>query len=211
MLLGKLPISDGLGRPKQSIAHKAGGQQQDIITPIGYDSFGRQTKEYLPYATTNNSLFFNASLVPDSEGEISILNNFYAAKFPDEWSSSNAANPYSEKQLDNSPLNRMLQQAAPGKDWKIGAGHTIQFDYEANKDNEVLKFRVRFIGNHPELVLADDYYAKNTLYKTVTKDENWRSYDNKDHTTEEFKNKQGQVLLKRTYNNQQPHDTLLCL
>ena len=198
---------DGLGRPKQNIAHKAGGQQQDIITPIGYDSFGRQTMEYLPYATTNNSLLFDAGLVPDSEGNISILNSFYDNKFPNEWSSSNAANPYSKKQLDNSPLNRVLQQAAPGKDWKIGAGHTIHYNYEANKDNEVLKFRVRFIGNQPELVLADDYYAKNTLYKTVTKDENWRSYDNKDHTTEEFKNKQGQVLLKRTYNNQQPHDT----
>ncbi|MDA9339744.1 hypothetical protein N9Q68_02100, partial [Polaribacter sp.] len=41
------------------------------------------------------------------------------------------------------------------------------------------------------------------LYKTITKDENHTSSGSagtsKNHTTEEFKNKQGQVVLKRTY------------
>ena len=46
---------DGLGRPKQSIAVQAGGQQQDIITHIAYDPFGRQDKEYLPYAATTSN------------------------------------------------------------------------------------------------------------------------------------------------------------
>jgi len=35
------------------------------------------------------------------------------------------------------------------------------------------------------------------LYKTITKDENWTR--GRIHTTEEYKNKQGQVVLKRTY------------
>ena len=49
-----------------------------------------------------------------------------------------------------------------------------------------------------------------TPYTNITKDENWQASDGKNHTTEEFKNKQGQVLLKRTYNNSQLlHDTLL--
>lgn len=37
------------------------------------------------------------------------------------------------------------------------------------------------------------------MYKTVTKDEHWIAGD--DNTTQEFKNKNGQVVLKRTFNN----------
>ena len=196
---------DGLGRPKQNIAHKAGGQQQDIITPMGYDGFGRQTKEYLPYARASSSLEFDIGLVPDSEGNISILNSFYDTKFPNEWSSSNAANPYSEKQLDNSPLNRVLQQAAPGEDWKIVRSNAIQFGYQTNLQDEVYQIKVAFTGGQTDTPSLDfsssRYYDPNTLYKTITKDENWQASDGKNHTTEEFKNKQGQVVLKATYAN----------
>ncbi|MEM9685683.1 MAG: DUF6443 domain-containing protein [Bacteroidota bacterium] len=46
---------DGLGRPKQQINVRAGGQGQDIVIPIVYDAFGRQVREYLPYtAPTQN-------------------------------------------------------------------------------------------------------------------------------------------------------------
>src|SRR5690606_8104406 len=41
---------DGLGRAKQSISKQAGGNKQDIITPVVYDALGRQVLEYLPYA-----------------------------------------------------------------------------------------------------------------------------------------------------------------
>jgi RHS repeat-associated protein len=37
------------------------------------------------------------------------------------------------------------------------------------------------------------------LYKTITKDENWTS--GKNNTTEEFKDKEGKIVLKRTYSN----------
>src|SRR5690554_206314 len=39
---------DGLGRPKQSVAIRAGGNREDLITPIIYDPLGRQPKDYLP-------------------------------------------------------------------------------------------------------------------------------------------------------------------
>ena len=41
----------------------------------------------------------------------------------------------------------------------------------------------------------------------VTKDENWTPADGSNRTTEEFTNQLGQVVLKRTYNNSQAHDT----
>ncbi|MEL4309206.1 hypothetical protein, partial [Joostella sp. CR20] len=51
------------------------------------------------------------------------------------------------------------------------------------------------------------YYGANQLYVTVTKDENWKSGDGNNHTTREYKDKQGRVVLKRNYNNNIAHDT----
>ncbi|MCO6164564.1 hypothetical protein NHF47_17195, partial [Flavobacterium sp. NRK F7] len=51
----------------------------------------------------------------------------------------------------------------------------------------------------PVISSPQPHYPANTLYKTITKDENWTS--GKNNTTEEFKNKEGQVVLKRTYSN----------
>ena len=43
---------DGLGRPIQSNAYKAGGNGSDIVTHMEYDALGRQAKTYLPYAAS---------------------------------------------------------------------------------------------------------------------------------------------------------------
>jgi glycogen synthase len=98
---------DGLGRSKQQIALRAGGQGQDIITHIGYDDFGRQTKDYLPYVAAGNGGFFH-------DDPLTELSNLYnQSKY------ENTSNPYSEKHFEASPLNRVLEQAAPGEDWKL--------------------------------------------------------------------------------------------
>ena len=48
---------DGLGRPIQQVAHKQSNSGKDIITHIEYDAFGRQTKEYMPYANGSQLCF----------------------------------------------------------------------------------------------------------------------------------------------------------
>ncbi|NRR91374.1 RHS repeat-associated core domain-containing protein [Winogradskyella undariae] len=203
---------DGLGRPIQSVSAQAGGEKQDIITPIAYDEFGRQIKDYLPIARdfSNNSsidpLRYHTGLTVDSEGGISALNTYYSSKYPDEWIGV-TPNPYSHKELEASPLGRVLEQAAPGKDWAIDSGHTIKFVYDTNGFEEVKLFSVNHPGDDTvqTSLVYDGYYLENELYKTITKDENWISGNN--HTTEEFKNKQGQVVLKRTYESNEAHDT----
>ncbi|QTE24564.1 DUF6443 domain-containing protein [Polaribacter cellanae] len=193
---------DGLGRAKQSIAIRAGGQKQDIVTHIEYDAFGRQAKEYLPFAaTTNNGLYRTGDLATTT-------NHYYKTKYAEDFAGVTVpnTNAYSQKVFDKSPLNRVLEQAAPGKDWKVGAGHTIQFEYATNTATEVRQYYVTttFSNNTytPTLQLNTSinsgYYKASQLYKTITKDEN-HTGTTKNHTTEEFKNKQGQVVLKRTY------------
>ena len=69
---------DGLGRPEQSIVKNAGGNGEDVVTPVVYDAFGRQTLEYLPYA-------MNATLLAYQEQDaafFSDLNNQYLSKIP---------------------------------------------------------------------------------------------------------------------------------
>ncbi len=196
---------DGLGRPQQTRAKQAGGNKEDIITPIVYDGFGRQILQYLPNADSGaSSLYFITPVTLISDVE-----SYYISNFPDDINSG-TPNPYSESAYDGSPLNRVLQQAAPGEDWAIGSGHEIDFEYGTNATLEIQHFIVNLsFANDtytPALALSGSY-AENELIKVTVKDENHDGTTAKDHTTEEFKDKAGRVILKRTYNNEVIHET----
>jgi RHS repeat-associated protein len=196
---------DGLGRPIQGISVRQGGKDAngndtDLITPFEYDTFGRQAKDYLPFYRSDN----NGKYIVNGIAETKTYNyNKYSGEL-------DAVNPnvFSEKTFEASPLNKVLQQAAPGKAWKMGSGHEIKFDYKTNAAGEVKYYTVTLSTDFtPSLTGGTGYYDANQLYKTVTKDENWKTSDGLNRTTEEFKDKQGRVVLKRTYNNSQKHDT----
>ncbi|MCF2875877.1 MULTISPECIES: DUF6443 domain-containing protein [unclassified Tenacibaculum] len=196
---------DGLGRGKQNIGIRQGTSGKDIVTYMEYDGLGRQTKEYLPYAaTTQNGLMKTGDVATATK-------SYYQTNYSDDFTGVSLpnVNAYSEKELEDSPLNRVLKQAAPGKDWKLGNGHEIKFSDQTNEAGKIKIFGVSttFANNTytPILTGGVAFYPAGVLYKIITKDENWTS--GLDHTTEEFKNKQGQVILKRTYNNSQKHDT----
>ncbi|MCT4601292.1 MAG: DUF6443 domain-containing protein, partial [Marinifilum sp.] len=190
---------DGIGRPIQDIAVKRSSSKKDIIQHIDYDDFGRQDKEYLPYVSETGS----------SEGAFRTTNQraaidkYYNAHFPEDFGSK--LNPYYQKIYDNSPLNRVVRQAAPGKIWKADLrhenDHTIKFNHATNHSTEVHCFIVE--NNTLKLKSRGRHYTASQLYKTITKDENWtdQSTDELDklNTTEEFKDKQGQLVLKRSH------------
>ena len=196
---------DGLGRPIQQVAYKQSNSGYDIVTPIQYDSFGRKTKNYLPYTI---------ALTPSMDyrtNALSELNAMYNTAYYE-----NTTNPFSESQLELSPLDRLVKQSAPGNviNWAMGSNHEIRFDYQTNTALDGVKlytanavwslseglFTISLINSSGTL-----NYLPNQLNKTVTKDENWTF--GRDNTTEEFKNKEGKVVLKRTYNLDVAHDT----
>jgi RHS repeat-associated protein len=194
---------DGLGRPIQQVAHKqavsATGVVKDIVTPIEYDAFGRQEKDYLPYApTTTASLDYK----PNALTEVGTFYNTVAYE--------TTPNPYSHKKFEASPLNRVLKQAAPGESWKMDGGHEIKIDYQTNTDaDKVVLFTANASWNPAlglyDISLGNDYgtvfYAPNQLYKTIIYDENTvANPEEANGSTIEFKNKEGKVVLKRTYN-----------
>jgi len=190
---------DGLGRPIQQVAHAQSNSGKDIVTHITYDQFGRQTKEFLPYANQTASLNYNSNAGTD------VLSFYNTTAF------ENTQNPFSEKQIEASPLNRVLKQAAPGEAWKLTSGHEIEFDYQTNETNDYVKLYKAIAtwnatsGLYNIAFVDANFYANYQLYKTITKDENHTIGNN--NTTQEFKNKEGQVVLKRTFNNAVPHDT----
>ncbi|MDA6071084.1 RHS repeat-associated core domain-containing protein [Flavobacterium sp. AC] len=197
---------DGLGRPIQSIAIGQGANGEDIITPIEYDAFGRQIKEYLPYASSNGG---NSYPKIDPTAAISAAQGFYSTE-----KYENTANPFSEKKLEASPLNRVLKQAAPGTSWMMGSGHEIKLDYQTNKSSDAVKLykaNTTWLAGQGlyEISFSDaGTYAENELYKNVTYDENsGASLSESAGSTVEFKNKEGQVVLKRTYDSGDKHDT----
>ncbi len=211
--LESITYYDGLGRPKQQLSTRAGGQQQDIILPIEYDNLGRQVKDYLPYVNQGQSPGESSLAYRLNTAIIDVLPQYYQNKYPSDF--ENEVNPYNEKLLERSPLSRPLKQGAPGEDWMVnetGDDHTIKFGYltntldvsDADMDN-VRSFGVFHPMNNTQQTLLTDqgFYTQGTLYKNTIKDENWSSTQTfeKDHTTEEFKDKNGLVILKRCYNS----------
>ncbi len=205
---------DGLGRPMQQTAINGSPNSKDIITHIGYDGYGRQTRQHLPYVDTTG--------VTGNYREVNINNNingYYQNKYPDDFpgiTDLNQINAYSESVFESSPLNRVQKQGAPGAAWKANPNsdidHTIKFDWGTNTANEVIYFKVKFAdATNTELPSLEkvDFYSPAELRVTITKDENWQPGQTHpdDHTTKEYANKLGRVILKRTYNEGLVHDT----
>ncbi|WP_160137568.1 DUF6443 domain-containing protein [Chryseobacterium sp. c4a] len=176
---------DGLGRPKQVVNVKASPQGKDVVIPIEYDPFGRQVKDYLPIPQSGT---LNGAIIPDP---LSSATNSYGSE-----------KIYSEKVLEKSPLDRILQQVQPGNDW---ANKPVGFGYEANLANEVYQYTTKAIWENgatkSELSLSPaTFYAPGTLYKNTVTDEDG-------NPTVEFKNGRGQTLLVRKVNSTENADT----
>lgn len=182
---------DGLGRPIQQVAGKASANSLDIITHIEYDQYNRQPKEYLPFESVSNLMEFDNSARENTESF------YFKTKY------DNATNPYTEQIYEASPLNRLVKQGAPGNNWKVSDNndHSVKYDYQINIAREVRLFKVVFTEGDTEspTLVTTGYYGAGQLYKSIVKDELWINADGKYRTTEEFKDKEGRLVLKRKF------------
>ncbi|WP_080780248.1 DUF6443 domain-containing protein [Chryseobacterium phocaeense] len=192
---------DGLGRAKQNIAVKATPSGKDLVIPVEYDAFGRQVKDMLPLPqqNTNSGGIFPS---PDITGAITVYGN--------------ASNYYREKKIENSPLNRLEEQAAPGEPWKMGSGKTIKYTYGTNNASEVKKIMVNtswttvsgVAVSNPVPSVSDEntayasggFYKAGTLYKNTITDEDGNKVTR-------YTNGKGQIILARKNDGSQNADT----
>jgi len=186
---------DGLGRAKQIISVKATPSGKDLVTPVVYDGFGRQIKNILPVPAQTQNSNIHTGITNENAA-----NSYYGVN-----------NAYTEKQVENSPLDRILQQAQPGESWVMSSGNTEKFEYEVNKVNEVKKFitttsinTVNNISNTVSQVSVSSdnsgCYAAGVLYKNTVTDEDG-------NPVTEYKNGRGQTVLVRRTDGTQSIDT----
>ena len=165
---------DGLGRPMQTVVTMGSPTMQDIISPVEYDAFGRQAKQHLPYTLASTAPgTYDASWAAHQAATYNTLQ-------------AGETTLYAETRFEASPLNRVLEQAAPGNAWKMSTGKTVKFSYQINTAAD----EVRLWKVQNDLPTSTGFYPTGQLYKNVTTDEDGNQ-------SMEFTNKQGQTVLKR--------------
>jgi hypothetical protein len=161
---------DALGRPLQTVVKNGslitGDSPKDLVSPVVYDEFGRETYKYLPFAA--NSTGGNSSI---SDGKFK-LNPFQQDSAFNKGIFSDESYFYSKTVFEPSPLNRILENFAPGDNW---AGTASQSS-EANRRGVKTKFWVNTTADSVrmwtyEITTSSNLYTAGTLYKNVMQDE----------------------------------------
>ncbi|MCJ8208076.1 DUF6443 domain-containing protein [Mucilaginibacter sp. RS28] len=202
---------DGLGRPLQTVEIKASPTFRDIVTPVAYDSFGRQIKKYSPYTESianSNGAYKSAALTNQQA--------FFAN--PISWNAPGVTAtqfPFAEKAFEPSPLNRIVEQGATGDNWQLSTntqaaspGHTAKLEYYTNDATALTSgsgrwaklYTVSLDANGKPSLVDQGAYGQTQLYVTVYKNENYKATDGKAGTTEVYTDKEGRVVLKRGFN-----------
>ncbi|HEY8782402.1 MAG TPA: DUF6443 domain-containing protein, partial [Mucilaginibacter sp.] len=197
---------DGLGRPIQTINKQASTLGYDMIQPQAYDQYGREITKYLPFTPqTGTAGSFRPNAVSADQGA------FYTTP-PSNSGVTAITDPYAQTAFDNSPLNRPVEQGAPGVAWQLtgvtGGGRTVKMVYTLNNatafsadsvnGRQAAMYYTTINSDNSQTLHANGYYAANTLTVTISKDENWQS--GRAGTVEEYKDIDGHVVLKRVYN-----------
>ncbi|MEP1095642.1 MAG: DUF6443 domain-containing protein [Cyclobacteriaceae bacterium] len=107
---------DGLGRSLQSVAAKAGPNQEDVVSFSTYDlTTGKQLESYLPYTIPSAT---PGAFRPSFATEQTSFYNQGGDLASD-------TKPYSLSEFENSPLNRVKSVIAPGADYHTNDKKTI--------------------------------------------------------------------------------------
>ena len=186
---------DGLSRKIQTVSRRGsletGGTAKDLVKPIIYDGFGRNKYEYLAFAA--NTAGGNTSI---SNGEFKINpfqqdSAFNKAQFPEE------NFYYSQTNFENSPLNRVLENFAPGNNW-VGSSneitanrHSLRTDYLINMPLDSIRlWTVEDVANGLGNYNSSSFYPVGVLVKFITTNEHNKQ-------VVEFKDKEGKTILKK--------------
>lgn len=171
---------DGLGRELQTVLTGASPTGQDIITQVSYDSQGREERSFLPYAAAGAAGSFRPAAIEEQAAFYDPSNMMHPDVAKD-------TAPFAVPVYEASPLNRVLEQGAPGAAWQPGTGRTIKQGQRTNLAGEVRRWDYDPVAG---AFSSPGFYNAGTLYVTETRDE-------EDALAVEYKDLQGRVVMKR--------------
>ncbi len=188
---------DGLGRPYQAIQTQASPAKNDIVSFVIYDEFGRETKQYLPYAAHQNQ----GNLVADPVREALA---FYQGATD---GIAIDSRPFIETIHEASPILRPLMAYGFGQDWKNANRAQIITTKINSESNKVIAWTLNAFGLpirnlNNNAAITNGFYRKGQLVITVKTDE-----DNR--VIKEYKTKDGKVILKEVQAVNSPQETNL--
>ena len=171
---------DGFARPVQNLAQASSPLGKDVVTFHTYDAFSRETKQLLPYVRNTTDGAFKI-ITPSYKP----LRDFYQNNND---KIVNSAFPYAETLYEASPLNRVLQQGAPGEEWQLSTGHVRRMEYGNNTASDnIWIWKPAGAG-----LTATEVYPASALSVIKTIDENG-------NPSRVFQDKQGQnVCIEKT-------------
>jgi len=189
---------DGLGRILQTVVKQGSPLLKDIVSPVLYDSFGRQEYKYLPLAATpvatgmfNNDGKFKVDVWQEQR-------NFSQVQYPGE------TFYYSLVRYEASPLNRPVATYAAGDSW-VGSKKGISVQYLLNKNTDSVQMW-RIDPTPGSIPAYDGPWWSGALSRTVTTDE-------QGHQVIEYKDRLGLTVLKKVQaatTNRPGHVDWLC-
>ena len=174
---------DGMGRTLQTVMTQQSPLQRDVVLPMVYDSYGRESEKYLPYVSYDNNGWYKSDALNSAK-------QFYTSSGDDVVDDSM---PHSNTIFETSPLNRVVKEGAPGQVWQASTAgsddHSHKNTYLLNKENEVLLFSYdATIQTIPINTLT--YYPAAQLYVNKTTNEH-------NHEVILYVDKDGKTILKR--------------
>ncbi|WP_170827515.1 DUF6443 domain-containing protein [Roseivirga sp. 4D4] len=166
---------DGLGRHIQTVNRKASPNGlSDMVQAVTYDQFGRVKQTYLPYKSAGNDGVFRIN--PFTEQA-----SFYTSHYGGDEDVF-----YGLTEFENSPLNRVTKQMAPGNSW-AGSGKGVNHEWRTNLATDDVRLWTVIGSNNPS---TSAEYAVGSLMVNITIDE-------ENNHVKEFTDKLGRVVLKQ--------------
>lgn len=184
---------DGLGRPIQTVDVYGSPTYNDVVLHQAYDAFGRENKKFLPYTAFPGDGLYKTDAAAAQLNFYSTSTGVYNNTVKTDTS------PFATAEFEASPLNRVLQQGAPGAQWQPG-NKAVQFGYLVNKHGTaaqgeeslpIWSISAVTISSATEYIITTAAnYVTGSLYINATTDENGKQ-------VREYVDKQGKTIVKK--------------
>lgn len=199
---------DGLGRTSQNIVTQGSPLKADVVQPIVYDQYGRETRKYLPFVPAlqagpdaSNGLY-KADIIDAQGNYIGLANDFYNNNVTPNIAQD--SRPFGETEFEQSPLNRPIKSFGAGQGWhQSGSEKFTETRYKVNvygtgssaESEKVIAWKVS--SNSPvRETPATGYIESGGYYSSAQLSVN-AIIDEQGNAIREYKNKSGQVVLKK--------------